>query len=227
LLIAVFALFDIGKGAMLVLAPAAAIFASAYFILLLEAKKLHPEYAKGLVIGLLVVTALPAISSMIWKSEQQVRQSVSVADQFFAANSDKMQDNLAIYTDVPWVAAWRTHSAGIWLPLSDDDIYRLIDKGIPMALIVLTPESATYSPEEVWYVLHRVRMWRSYVENPEQGLKDILKESHAAGVQNNAESFYKQINRNFAVSQTIAGYRSQPVGPLAPDDIQVFVPATE
>lgn len=226
-MVAAFALYSVGTGVMLLFAPAVAIFASAYFLLLLEAKKLHPEYAKAVVIGLVVMTALPTLGLVTWKDEGRNRQSVST-DQFFAANAEKMSPDLAVYTDVPWVAAWRTRSTGVWLPMSDDDVYRLVDRGIPMAAIVLTPESATYSPDEAWYVLHRVRIWRRYIENPEKGLKEILAESDTASDQKkNAGSFFKRVKRNFAISESIAGYRSKTIDPLAPDDIQVFIQPSE
>ncbi len=72
-------------------------------------------------------------------------------------------------------------------------------------------------------MLHRVRLWREYMIDPNAGLKSIiqaagLKTQYAKG----AAKYLERLKRDFAVSQSIAGIKPHPTDPLAPDDIQIF-----
>ncbi len=144
-----FALFSVEPGATAVLAPAAAVFACAYFLLLLNAKKLHPVYARGMVKAFLFIAMAPALIAIAWPDNTPDDPRTVVVHRLFANAGTKGVSGI-LYTDVPWLSAWRTNSLAGWLPCTDSDVSELAAKGVPMRVIILTPESERYSPQEVW-----------------------------------------------------------------------------
>ena len=93
-----------------------------------------------------------------------------------------------------------------------------------MSIIVLTSEADNYSTDEVWYVLHRVRLWREYIKDPKEGVRQIVE---AAGLQgetaSDASKTLDRFSRKFRVSDTIKGFAAQREDPLSPDDLQILV----
>lgn len=223
LMTASFALYSVDKGSMVIFASVAAIYASSYFLLLLNAKKLHPVYSQALIGGLLIITAAPALMTILWHSDTRNEITPDSSDVFFGTAGTAGAEGI-IYTDVPWTAAWRTKCTCVWVPRSDDDMYTLADHGMPMQTLILTPESNNLANDEVWYVLHRVKMWREYIHDPDNGTKSIL---DAAGISAKnapgADKVLERLQRAFAVSRSIAGLEPQKMDPLAPDDIEVFL----
>ena len=225
LMVACFALFSVGGKAMVMFAPIAAVMGSAYFLLLLDAKKLHPFFAKSLVGGLLFLTAYPALVAGFWKDNKPLPPGAAMADRLFSySRFMRIAALTPIYTDVPWVVAWRANGVGVWLPRSDTDIIEVNLRGLPMNIIVLTSEADNYSTDEVWYVLHRVRLWREYVKDPKEGVRQIVE---AAGLQGetarDASKTLDRFSRKFRVSDTIKGFAAQREDPLSPDDLQILV----
>lgn len=218
-----FALFSIERDAVMIFAPIVSVFGTAYFMLLLNAKKLHPFFYKMLVAGFVVAASYQAVFAIVWPPVAVSVPGEQTAYEYFQRLGAKGVQ-AQIFTDKPWEAAWRTLGTGIWLPLTDSDVAALSAKGFQMEGIVLTHESDNYSPDEIWYNLHRVRAWQEYIRDPKAGLAEVLRE---AGVDpqdaQKVDKYLQRLKRQFAVSQSLRGFVIQPRDPLAPDDLQVFL----
>lgn len=223
LMVVSFAVYSVDEGAIVVFVPVLAVFAAGYFFLLLNAKKLHPVYSKFLIGGFVLATCFGALTNIIWKDSPSAPTQSSAGDKFFASLGGR-GFNQVVYTDVPWVAAWRTTGTAVWLPLEDVDVVSLGMKGLSMGGVILTPESENIAPTEIWYVLHKVRLWRDYIANPSEGTKKILLE---AGLKSDkspqALKFFQRLRRNYAVSESLSGFVPQRTNPIEPDDIQILV----
>jgi len=223
LMVVCFAVFSVDVGAMVMFAPVLAVLAAGYFYLLLNARKMHPVYSKFLVGGFVLVTCLGALTSIIWKGASDGANPLVTANQFYANLGSRGFDQI-VYTDVPWLAAWRTSGSAVWLPLEDDDVVNLGARGLPMDAVILTPESDRLSTTEIWYVLHNVRLWRDYIADPTEGAKKILAE---AGLESEkspeAVKYFQRLRRTYAVSESLAGFAPQRTNHLEPDDIQILV----
>lgn len=216
LLVIGFALFSVNSRAVILLAPVIAVFGSAYFMLLLDAKKLHPVYARTVIAMLVLVTGWPALSSAIWKSDLAAESKI-------LASSTMLKDsfNGIMYTDVPWAIAWRTNGLGVWLPCKDEDVYELNSKGLPLNNAILTPECDNYSPNDTWYMLHRFQFWRDYLKDPsapaaKAGISSIAAQPDTTVEK--VERWLREIKRQLPISESISGCDAQTFRGLAPDD---------
>ncbi|MEN6355765.1 MAG: glycosyltransferase family 39 protein [Armatimonadota bacterium] len=223
------ALFSLGNNALILIAPAASVFGSAYLFLLLDAKKLHPIFLKGILIGVILITSWPAVSAIVWATNEQ-------ADKMLEASAIMSQgDKLGVtcmYTDIPWLAAWRTENeVAVWLPRSDADISKLVQDGYSMNVIVLTSESRSYPTDETWYKLYTTKIQREYIANPDKVLsrirayaKDIGRSPEQTEA---ANKFFQQNQRNAEVFDSIKGYKQTDLGPFASDELQIYQPALQ
>jgi len=236
LMMVCFGLYSVSAHAVIMFAPILAVLASAYLFLLLDARKLHRFFFRALVVGFAVVTAGPAIVSSNWPAFDAAESDrSSVADKFFAAIAARGITD-AVYTDAPWTYAWRTNGVGVWVPRTDADFTALSASNIPLNAIVLTPESDGYSPDEMWYLLHRSRMWRDYIADPASVVRQItpvIEETRrAAGLRGqramNPKQFLERFKRGLAVSQTVSGLKEEArVDPGMTDYVIVFVPSAD
>lgn len=222
LIILTFAAYNVNKNAVIIFAPIAAIFASAYFLLLLEAKKLHPIYTRTL-IGVFAALAIsPSLVTVIWGTNERIDERAIAADRFYAKAGSAGASG-TVYTDTPWTAAWRTTSTAIWLPRTDTDIAALEENAMPMGTVVLTPESANYPIDEAWYALYSISLWREYVENPKAGFRKIVQAAKIKSEQSKeAEELLARLKRSFAIAKSIEGLREQRISPLESNNILVF-----
>ena len=223
-LVVLFALYGVGKSAMVIFAPIAAVIAAAYFILLLDTKKLHVFFMRVLVAAFVIVSAFPALVPLCWKPNAEEALGGNMIAQRYFGNLGTRGVHSAMFTDVPWLAAWRTMGWGVWLPRTDADAMALSAKALPMRVIVLTPESESYPREEIWFVLHKVKAWRDYMADRQKALGQILEAvgidpKNKAGV----DRYVQRMKRQFAVSNSLEGFVPQAQDPLAPDDLQSFV----
>lgn len=225
------ALYNLGPEASLMLTPVAAVFGAAYFLLLVDARKLHPVYAKTLIGAFVAITVAPALITLVWGADIQRTEKQAAADQYLAALGLKGV-SAVVYTDVPWITAWRTRGVGVWLPRADADVWELESRGLPMMVVVLTPECENYPIDEIWYVLHRVRLWRDYIRDPEEGVRLMLEHGLAEvfGVADRPDGGRKDVaerlmrsKRRFSIDQTISGFVAQRGNPVAADDVQVLM----
>jgi hypothetical protein len=218
-----FALFSIERDAVMILAPVVSIFGTAYFILLLKAKQLHPFFHKMLIVGFVVAASYQAVFTIMWPPAAFKVPGEQAAYEYFQRLGTR-GFQAQMFTDKPWEAAWRTLGTGVWLPMTDSDVAALQAKGFQMEGIVLTHESDNYSPDELWYNLHRVRAWQEYIRDPKAGLAEVLKIARVDPRDaQKVEKYMQRLKRQFAISQSLRGFIIQPRDPLAPDDLQVFL----
>ncbi|MDH7602997.1 MAG: hypothetical protein QHI38_12695, partial [Armatimonadota bacterium] len=198
------------------------VYAASYLLLLLEAKKLHPFYKRVLIGSFLFLAGYQTVPAVLWRTQADEDKLNKPAHTYFSTLALRGM-RVALYTDVPWIAAWRAHSWAAWIPASDADFDALDAIGFPRRVIVLTPESNKLPQDEIWYVLHRVKMWREYLSDPEAALKHVLEVAQVNPSDAPAVRRYIQrLKREYAVSAALEGFKPQPQDPLAPDDIQVF-----
>ena len=218
------ALFSLGRDALILLAPVISVFGSAYLFLLIDAKKLHPVFVKGLIIGIICITFWPALTKMIWPAHNE-DDSVYEAATILAQG-----DNLGlscIYTDSPWLAAWRTQRMyAVWLPRSDGDINHLDIDGFPMNTIILTKGTRNIPSNETWYKIFTSKLQRDYIADPDAVLARVKEYGEQVGRTSEqaeaAKLFFRQNQRNADVFQTIKGFVRSDLGPFASEDIQVY-----
>ena len=216
LLVLSFALFSVNLHAVAVLAPAIAVYGSAYFFLLLDAKKLHPIYAKSAVAAIVLITCWPALGNAVWQSDVEhqsraLRSTIILVDRF---------DGI-IYTDVPWAIAWRTNGVGVWLPCRDEDVYELRAKGLPLENAILGPECNSYQQDDTWYLLHRYQFWRDYMKDPTAPASrdQITKIATQPNLTvEKVERELRERKRQLPISESIIGCTSEKFRGLAPDD---------
>ncbi len=208
-----------------VFAPVAAVYASAYLVLLLEAKKIHRFFAQAFVAGVLAVTSVSAIAGLVWASSQGggADQRTREVNNFYGKLGTR-GFRYVVFTDVPWIAAWRTTGLGVWLPVADGDVYALEAIGLPMRVVILTPECENYSNDETWRMLHEVRLWRKYIQNPSEAEREILRLANikVKDFPRAAKSLWR-LRRQYRISATVSGFVTQPSDPLGPDYIQVLL----
>lgn len=208
-----------------IFAPAVAVYASAYLSLLLKAKGMHQFFARAFVGVVLVITAVQTLSVLAWGIPRggAADQRTAEVNNFYA-NLGTRGVRYVLYTDVPWIAAWRTMGLGVWLPLSDSDVYALEARGLYMRAIILTPECENYSSDETWRMLHEVRLWRQYIENPSAAEKEILRLANikSRDFAKAAKSLWR-LRRQYRISSSVSGFVTQPSDPLGPDYIQVLL----
>jgi hypothetical protein len=218
-----FGLFSVDPKAVVMFTPAVAAFGSAYFLLLLDAKKLHQFYYRVLVALFVLAMSYGALTSIVWPPRSGMASTaVAVHNYFQSLGSRGVVAKL--FTDVPWAAAWRTMGLGIWLPVTDDDVGVLSSKGLPMEAIVLTPESDKYSPDEIWFNLHNVELWREYIRDP-RGAAEKAGRTPAWSRYSleQVEQYLKRAKRQFAISKSLDGFVVQSGDPLVPDDLFVLL----
>ncbi|MCE5199279.1 MAG: glycosyltransferase family 39 protein [Armatimonadota bacterium] len=218
------AVFSVNSDAMIVLAPFASVIASAYFILLLNAKKLHPVYAKGITLCLVLLTLLPTVTTIIWPGTGDITDNANIlaAGSFF----DRLRatPDTLLFTDAPWTAAWHTRASCAWVPVRDEDVEALDSLGLRMQAVVLTPESEKLPANEIWYALHTTPWWRDYLSSPNKSVEQL---AATIGLTSEQAKLIKKnmprLKRSFKLSETLAGFKSRPTDPIQPDKIQFLI----
>jgi hypothetical protein len=169
------ALYSVDGMATVMFAPVVAVLASAYFLLLLDARKLHQFFARLLVAGLIFFTVYPSMVTAAWRSVPPLQESAIASARLFTTPVVNVRAATAlIYTDAPWELAWRTLGTGVWLPRTDQDVASLEQASVPMNLVILTPQANNLPENEIWYVLHKTRLWREYLRSPEDALSGFM-----------------------------------------------------
>ncbi len=238
ILFTVFAAYSVSVNALIIFAPLLAIFASKYIALLLNAKKLHKIYSNAIVGGIMVIIALPLFMQIIWKTPQySSTEEARSAEQYFTS-IPRTGAKGVFYTDDYCRAAWSTSFSAVLLPLSDADIKRLKEIGMPIHVIVLTPKVKEYSTGEIWNMLYNIKVMTEIVNDRQKGLKivrqewgewlttqNITEQSKAAiskYLKTKFEDDYDRIMRQYAVYTELRGLRAQHAHPLQPEYIKVF-----
>ncbi len=220
ILLTVFALFSVNNHAVVLFAPAIAVYGAGYLLLLLEAKKLHPIYARVVIGAAVALTCLPALSTTIWKSDfgeqsKALESSIVLTDSF-----DKI-----MYTDIPWAIAWRTSGIGVWLPLRDQDVYELAAKSLPLNYAIMTNESNTYSRMDTWHLLHRYQFWRDYLKDPDAPATKAQLASIAIQPGLSVDFVEREIReqkRQLPIFNSISGCSVERFKGLGPDEVVIL-----
>jgi 4-amino-4-deoxy-L-arabinose transferase-like glycosyltransferase len=223
ILFACIALFSMDNNSLILLAPIIAIFGSGYLFLLLDAKKLHPVFVKGMIIGVVAITFWPALTKIIWtvKEPDTTYEASAVL-----AQGDKLGVS-CVYTDVPWLAAWRTvRMNAVWLPHSDKDITQLDMNGFHMYTIILTKNTRNIPADETWYKIYTSKLQRDYIADPDAVLKRVQEYAEKIGRTSDqsqaAKKFFRQSQRNMDVFQSVEGFVRSDLGPFTSEDTQVY-----
>ncbi|MFQ3549462.1 MAG: glycosyltransferase family 39 protein [Armatimonadota bacterium] len=218
----IFSAYGVKSDSQLIFTSVIVCISSGYFLLLLNAKKLHPFYMKSVIGGLIILAALPTIFAIFWKSPEDPDTNYTAALNFFAEIGIRGAGGI-VFTDVPWIAAWKTQAEAVWVPRADKDVYNLRNRGLPMHTVILTPESANFSQDEAWWMLHRVKLWREYMKDPSVGVEKILQASGGPiNAPEPASVLLNRFRRIYAISETITNLEIVRTDPLMPDDIQIF-----
>lgn len=233
LLIVSLALYTTDYRGVVMLAPVVAVFGAGYYFLLLEAKALHPVYARMITAAVILVTCCPALSSMPWlRQEPNVADKLSVNEYFVSLSEAGFSGQ--VFTDVPWVAALRLGSTAVWLPVTDEDALELTANGLRMQAIILTPECETYDPSETWYLMHDSKLWRDYIGNPDISIRDYAERMGLDEANTQAFGRYmRERRRRLPLSASLEGFAELDVGPVrilsrsivrfTPDDIVFLI----
>lgn len=233
LLISCLALYTTDYRGVVMLAPVVAVFGIGYYSLLLDAKALHPVYARTITAAVIVVTCWPALSSMPWLAERHSLTDKLSVNEYFVSLSEAGFSG-QVFTDVPWVAALRLGNTAVWLPVTDEDALELTANGLRMQAIILTPESETYDPSETWYLMHDSKLWRDYIANPDISIKDYAQRMGLDEANTQAFGRYmRERRRRLPVSASLQGFAELDVGPVrilsrtivrfTPDDIVFLI----
>jgi hypothetical protein len=224
-----FGLYSLGSGAVVILAPVISVFGCAYFLLLLDAKKLHSFFTRSIIAGFVLICVYPALTTAVWGVNGDTQVQTNKVEGIFS-NPQFINDvaaHVPVYTDQPWLAAWRTTGVAVWLPLSDGDVEMLSTEGLPMHVIVLTPESDTYTDDDMWKMLHQSEIWRQYIADPKEGLKEFIAAlpTRISSRLTEPDKDIERFSRRFKLSDSIKGFVALKGvrDPLGPDDIQILV----
>ncbi len=219
-------LFSLPGSAAVIIAPAICVFGCAYFLLLVEAKKLHHYYSIGLIGAYVLIVAYPTFATIVWPHEPSAPSQAEVlfANQNFGA---QIVTKAPLFTDIPWTAAWRTLGLGVWLPMSDDDVAVIASSGLPMSVVVLTPETDKLSDAEAWTLLRNSEVWQAYVSKPDKALKMLLgtlPEGFNKEIKE-PEKLLDRFSRRYAISDSIRGFFKVPGvrDPFRHEDVQLFL----
>ncbi|MEN6415879.1 MAG: glycosyltransferase family 39 protein [Armatimonadota bacterium] len=217
------ALFSLNRDAFVLVAPLAAVFGGAYFFLLLDAKKLHPVFQRGVIIAVMLLAFWPSLTMIVWGSHKT--EDVDDVTRLLT-HSDTLGIE-CLYTDVPWSAAWMSRSmVAVWLPRSDNDISEMDVEGFPMNVVILTPECRRLDINETWYKLYTMKLERQYIENPDEVLERIRAYGEELGRNSDdadmMKRFFRQNQRNANVYNSIMGFKQADLGLLATDQVQVY-----
>ena len=175
---------------------------------------------------------------IIWKTPQySSTEEARSAEQYFTSIPRTGAQGV-FYTDDYCRAAWSTSFSAVLLPLSDADIVRLKEIGMPVHVIVLTPKVKEYSTGEIWNMLYNIKVMTEIVNDRQKGLNIVRKEwgewlttqniteqSKAAiskYLKTKFEDDYDRIMRQYAVYTELRGLRAQHAHPLQPEYIKVF-----
>jgi hypothetical protein len=201
-----FAIFSVDTRAIILFGPIVGIFGSAYFFLLLDAKGLHPVYARTAIAVVLLASCWPSLAAIVERNNALPRSEVlGTNDYFVSLNAGGIRGQ--VYTDVPWLAAWRMDVTAIWLPHGDDDVVELTSAGFPLRVVIMTPEVATYPPGEMWYLAYTSKLWRDYVRDPKECMAEFRRVARLPESWNaRFERYMRERTRTLALSRSLGGF---------------------
>lgn len=204
--VVVFALFSVDTRAIILFAPIFGIFGSAYFFQIIDDRKLHPVYV-NLAIGVVIAAScLPSAAEIMVRRDPLPRSEITTPNEFFVSLSAGGLRGV-VYSDLPWLAAWRMDVTAIWLPRSDDDVVELNAAGFPMRVILMTSEVDTYPATETWFLVHKSKLWRDYLRDPEDCMAEFKREANPPDLWfERFQKYMKERRRTLPLSRSISGF---------------------
>ncbi|MGI6296550.1 MAG: hypothetical protein ACOX3G_10730 [Armatimonadota bacterium] len=204
--VVVFAVFNVDTRAIILFSPIFGIFGSAYFFQIIDDRKLHPVYI-NLAIGVVIAAScLPSVAQIMVLRNPAPRSEIANPNEFFVSLSAGGLRGV-VYSDLPWLAAWRMDVTAIWLPRSDDDVVELNAAGFPMRVILMTSEVDTYPATETWYLVHKSKLWRDYLRDPEDCMAEFKREADPPELWfERFQKYMKERRRTLPLSRSISGF---------------------
>ena len=203
---ACFALFSVDTRSIIIFAPIVGIFGSAYFFQLLADKKLHSVYMNLAIAAVVVASCWPSVAEIMVRRDSMPRSEIASPNEYFVSlNAGGLRGT--IYSDQPWLAAWRMEVTAVWLPQSDDDVVELTAAGYPMQVIIITSEVDTYPPSEVWYLVHKSELWREYMRDPDECMANFKNTANPPQFWfERFQKYMKERRRTLALSRSLSGF---------------------
>ncbi len=201
-----FALFSVDARAIILFSPIFGIFGSAYFFQIIDERKFHQVYV-NLAIGVVIAAScLPSVAEIMVLRDPAPRSEIATPNEFFVSlNAGGLRG--VVYSDLPWLAAWRMDVTAIWLPRSDDDVVELNAAGFPMRVILMTSEVDTYPATETWYLVHKSKLWRDYLRDPEDCMAEFKREANPPEFWfERFQKYMKERRRTLPLSRSISGF---------------------
>lgn len=201
-----FAVFSVDARAIILFAPIFGIFGSAYFFQIIDDRKLHPVYI-NLAIGVVIAAScLPSAAEIMVRRDPLPRSEITTPNEFFVSLSAGGLRGV-VYSDLPWLAAWRMDVTAIWLPRSDDDVVELNAAGFPMRVILMTSEVDTYPATETWYLVHKSKLWRDYLRDPDDCMAEFKREANPPEFWlERFQKYMQERRRTLPLSRSISGF---------------------
>lgn len=218
----VFGVLGVPAQCVVALCPLVAVIAAGYLFLLLAARKFHRVFVRFVVTGAILITVCPALVQIIWP----LRATEGDVNARLAQSLASARHGVPIYSGQPWTVAWRTLNPSVWLPITDFDVVEMEAVGLPMDVIVMTPECRSYPKDDLWRALYTVPKWLNYVLDPGTTAEAL---ANTAGV---AEEHRQQVStylsrhrRAFRISAESLNDMKQfenVYDPLQPNDILII-----
>lgn len=161
--------FNASLDSALMFCPLIAVIASGYLFLLIDSRKLHPVFKRYLLIGLVFFTVIPSISNIFWT----VRPANHVIDDQVIDLMGHASVSGVVFTDNPWLCSWASNYPCTFLPNSENGLNAIQGIG-SFDIVILTGECDNYAANDIWDKIYQIRWWRSYIENPQKALNDIV-----------------------------------------------------
>lgn len=201
-----FALFSVDTRSIVIFAPIVGIFGAAYFFQLLDDKKLHTVYVNLAIAAVVIASCWPSVAEIMVRRDSVPRSEIASPSEYFVSlNAGGLRGT--IYSDLPWLAAWRMDVTAVWLPQSDDDVVELTAAGYPMHVIILTSEVDTYPPSEVWYLVHKSELWRDYIRDPEECMAEFKSTANPPQFWfERFQKYMKERRRTLSLSRSLSGF---------------------
>ncbi|NLN76199.1 MAG: glycosyltransferase family 39 protein [Armatimonadetes bacterium] len=201
-----FAVFSVDTRSIILFAPIVGIFGSAYFFKVMTERNLHPVYVNLAIGAVILASCWPSLAEMMVRRDAMPRSEIVTPNEYFVSlNAGGLRG--VVYTDQPWLAAWRMDVTAVWLPQSDDDVVELTSAGFPMRVIIMTPAVEDYPPAEIWYLVHRSKLWRDYIRDPDACMEEFQRTAEPPQFWfERFQKYMKERRRTLALSRSISGF---------------------
>lgn len=131
---------DEAAGVLHVFLPLMAVYAAAFFLVMVENSRAAVEWRGVLPWLLVLLTGFPALLRLA--ALPAPRAYPPYYPPFIAYVGGLLREDEVVATDVPWATAWYAHRASVLLPATPDDLLALHRTWHPVGGVYLTPQTA-------------------------------------------------------------------------------------